>query len=67
MGYGAQPVTAIYTCWRRDSLLNVTERNGTFGSTFIEKLQQASSNDRILHQLCQYALHPAHEQLIRRV
>ncbi len=41
----------------------LAERNGTFASTFIEKLQQASSDDRILHRLCQYALHPAHQQL----
>jgi len=40
----------------------LAERNGTFASTFIEKLQQASSDDRILHRLCQYALHPAHQQ-----
>jgi hypothetical protein len=41
----------------------VSERNGTFASTFIKKLQQASSDDRILHQLYQYARHPAHQQL----
>src|SRR5260370_3360104 len=42
----------------------MAERNGTFASTFIEKLQQASSDDRILHKLCQYALRPAHQQLV---
>ena len=42
----------------------MAERNGTFASTFIEKLQQASSDDRILHKLCQYALHPVHQQLV---
>src|SRR6266404_3501586 len=29
----------------------MAERNGTFASTFIEKLQEASSDDRILHKL----------------
>jgi hypothetical protein len=42
----------------------MAERNGTFASTFIKKLQQASSDDRILHKLCQYALGPAHQQLV---
>jgi len=51
LGHGAQPVTATYTSWRRYGLLDVTERDGTFVSTFIEKLQQASSNDRIFHTL----------------
>jgi hypothetical protein len=36
----------------------VAERNGTFASTFIEKLQQAPSDDRILHKLWQYACIP---------
>jgi hypothetical protein len=44
-------------------LLNVAKRNETFASAFIEKLQQASSDDRILHKLYHYVLHPAHEQL----
>src|SRR5438094_9118210 len=47
-----------YTSWRRDRLLSLAERNGAFASTFIEKLQQTSSNNRILHKLFQYALHP---------
>ena len=42
----------------------MAERNGTFASTFIKKLQQASSDDRILHKLCQYALRSAHQQLV---
>jgi hypothetical protein len=39
----------IYTSWRQDRLLSLAERNETFASTFIEKLQQASSDDRIFH------------------
>jgi hypothetical protein len=58
LGHGAQPVTATYTSWRRDGLLEPAERDGTFVSTFIEKLQQASSNNRIFHKLFKYALHP---------
>src|SRR5207248_11661708 len=58
LGHGAQPVTVTYTSWRRDGLLEPAERDGTFVSTFIEKLQQASSNNRIFHKLFQYALHP---------
>jgi hypothetical protein len=42
----------------------VAERNETFASTFIKKQQHAPSDDRILHKLCQYALHPVHQQLI---
>src|SRR5437899_454582 len=42
----------------------MAERNGTFASMFIEKLQQASSDDRILHKLCQYALGPGHQQVV---
>jgi len=49
LGHSAQPVTATYTSWWRDRLLYVPERNGTFVLTFIENLQQASSDDRILH------------------
>jgi len=41
----------------------LAERNGTFASALVEKLQQASSHNRILHKLCQYALHLAHQQL----
>src|SRR5438105_11817101 len=37
----------------------MAEGNGTFASTLIEKQQQASSDDRILHKLCQCALRPA--------
>ncbi len=39
----------LYTSWWRDRLLYMPERNGTFVLTFIENLQQASSDDRILH------------------
>jgi hypothetical protein len=52
-----------YTSWRRDRLLEATERNGTFAATFVEKLQQAASDNSILHKLRQYALHPAQQQL----
>ena len=64
LGHGTQPVAAIYTCWRRHRLLSLAERKETFASTFIEKLQQASSDDRIFHKLWQYVLNPAHQQLI---
>ena len=47
--------------WNR--LLELAERDGTFAPTFIEKLQQASSDNRILHELCQYALHVTRQQL----
>jgi hypothetical protein len=53
-----------YTSWRRDRLLSVAERNGTFSLPFIEKVQQASSDDRILHGLRQYAPHSLHQQLL---
>ena len=39
-----------------------TERNGTFASTFIKKLQKTSSDDRIFHKLWQYVLNPAHHR-----
>jgi hypothetical protein len=39
----------LYTSWRRDRLLSLAERNETFLLPFIEKLQQASSDDRIFH------------------
>ncbi len=48
---GAEPVAATYTSWRRDRLLEATEGDGTFAPTFIEKLQQAPSDNRILHEL----------------
>ena len=49
LGHSAQPVTMIHTAWRRDRVLSLAERNGTFGLPLIKKLQQASSNDRIFH------------------
>ena len=45
-------------------MVDVAERDGTFAPAFVEKLQQASSNNRILHKLWQYALHFAHQQKV---
>jgi hypothetical protein len=67
LSHSAQPVAVIYASWRQNRLLTLAERYGTFASTFIEKLQQASSDDRILHRLCQHALHPANQQLTSKV
>jgi len=55
---------ATYTSGRWDRLLGMAEQNGTFSLPFIEKVQQASSDDRILHGICQYAPHPPHQQLV---
>src|SRR5213079_3178395 len=40
-----------YTSGRRDRLLEAPEGDGPFAPTFIEKLQQAPSDNRILHEL----------------
>jgi hypothetical protein len=55
---------ATYTSGRWDRLLSMAEQNGTFSLPFIEKVQQASSDDRILHGLRQYAPHSLHQQLL---
>jgi hypothetical protein len=39
----------IYTRWRQNGLLTLPEWKQTFASMFIEKLQQASSDDGIFH------------------
>ena len=42
-GCGGFNALRVETAKRQDRLLTLAERNGTFASTFIEKLQQASS------------------------